>query len=167
MKRPRVSIATLCVVVGLVAVNLAWVRFILTSRESLLGFDLSQENGCCLDLGVMAMLDALILGPFGFKRGPFLVGFALGGVAATLAFIFMCQAWPEWFGEKVVMEWVIHPIHESYKTLVHGLNDYKLLKPVLHLPLLASYAITLSAPLLLIACLCGLAARLVGPKVSR
>jgi len=57
MSRPRVSIATLCAVVAVVAFGFGWALHVVRTRSSFLGF-----RGPALDAGAVPMVGLLIIG---------------------------------------------------------------------------------------------------------
>jgi len=89
MKLGRVSIATLCVAVAVVAVDCAWLRHADRTNKSLLGF-----RGPALDAAVVPMATLLIVGaahvlidrgrPYRASAGPLIGG--LAGLSLYLAY---------------------------------------------------------------------------------
>ena len=111
MKAPRVSMASLCVFIGIVAVNLAWPRFLIVGNKgSLLGF--GDGDYAVLDLGVLGMLDICVLAFYGLRRGPFRIGFVIGGVFAVLAFACLCWLAPRVFAWDFILARGIMPVDE-------------------------------------------------------
>jgi len=83
----RVSIATLCVVVAVVAADCAWWRHITVEPGSLLGF-----RGPALDMGALPMASALIIGLAHVRSGQgrisrTTVGLLIGGCAGLILYL--------------------------------------------------------------------------------
>lgn len=84
MRAMRYTIASLTVLIFLVAVDLAWLRYVLHTRRSLLGF---AYEGC--DLALLPMANVLAFGIFRLgsragERRAFLIGFELAGLVALV-----------------------------------------------------------------------------------
>ena len=146
--RIRFSIATLAVVVALVAIDIVWMRTIFTAHRSLFGF---KAEG--YDTGLFLMAHVL---PFGFypmihRRGPeqrFLVGFEVGGLAAALSYAGFAWMAPEklWVAFSLPME----PIWNlCFGWLSNGTLEYILI-------LVIFLALGLGIPQLLTAVACGI-----------
>lgn len=89
--RFRFSIATLAVVVALVAIDIVWIRTLFSTHRSLFGF---TADG--YDSGLFLMANVLPFGlyPMILRSGAeqrFLLGFEVGGLAAALGYA--CFAW--------------------------------------------------------------------------
>ena len=88
MKRPRFHLDTICIIVLLAALNLAWYREYLRhglNYPSAFGF---SDRG--FDGSVLPMLTILVIGLYVlFRRGrsAFLLGFVMTGLVVTLAFM--------------------------------------------------------------------------------
>ena len=113
VKARRVSIGTLCVVVAVAALDLAWWRHIahywLGSR-SLLGF-----RGPALDAGAMPMASVLVIGLSYVlsNRGRVpraFAGFLWGGAAGLLLYLVYC--WVCWR----LPQWVVSKSHQPIYT---------------------------------------------------
>ena len=162
LKLPRMKLSSLCVVVGLVAVNLGWLRFLFSESRSLLGFGFGE-----LDLGVLAMLDVLVLAFYRLHRGPFRVGFEIGGLASVFIFTCLCRFTPKAFAWNFVVVDVLEPINvwlaDHLPTIRWSLDEPQP-PPVLYLVFatlsLVNSAI-LAAPMVLFASACGLATRFI------
>ena len=86
MKPFRYTIASLWVAAAVVALDIVWLRYMFTAHRSVFGF---FAEGA--DLGIFLMANVLPFGLYpmlhcGGERRRFLVGFEVGGLAATLTF---------------------------------------------------------------------------------
>jgi len=86
MKPFRYTIASLWVAAAVVALDIVWLRYMLTAHRSVFGF---FAEGA--DLGIFLMANVLPFGLYpmlhrGGERRRFLVGFEVGGLAAALTF---------------------------------------------------------------------------------
>lgn len=86
MKPFRYTIASLWVAAAVVALDIVWLRYMLTAHRSVFGFFAELA-----DLGIFLMANVLPFGLYpmlhrGGERRRFLVGFEAGGLAAALTF---------------------------------------------------------------------------------
>jgi hypothetical protein len=93
--RIRFSIATVAVVVALVAIDIVWIRIVFIKNRSVFGF--IREG---YDTGLFLMAHVLPFGlyPMIHRRGPvqrFLIGFEAGGLAAALGYAGFAWIAPE------------------------------------------------------------------------
>lgn len=165
MKAPRVSMASLCVFIGIVAVNLAWPRFLIVGNKgSLLGF--GDGDYAVLDLGVLGMLDICVLAFYGLRRGPFRIGFVIGGVFAVLAFACLCWLAPRVFAWDFILARGIMPVDEwLMRHLPSVIPSYSPRKTPFPIAVAAIFFIAYSAiiatPMVAFASVCGLATRFI------
>lgn len=163
MKSSRASVRGVMLLVVAIAMDCAWLRFILTGRGSLI---LGSRSGGAIDLGILATLNVLGFGLYRLareRRRPFLVGFVLGGLASVLGFLTLCWLSPRSFVYQSV-EMTIQRIHDyclSHLPVdrIPGFDRNRLYPPLLLAPLLAIYASVVAVPLLLPALAGGLLAR--------
>ena len=109
MQTRQLSIASLCLLVALLAIDSAWYRRAFHEHRSAFGFG----NAPAFDSGVIPMANILIVGMYvavlrKVRPGPFLIGFEVGGLVAIAAFIVLGWTWPD--GVRL---WV-HPIYRVW-----------------------------------------------------
>src|SRR4051794_28512216 len=112
MRLPRVSVAMLCILVMVFAVDCAWLRHLFITGKSLLLFDAFG-----FDLGVLPMVNILAYGLYRvlLRRGQVphsLLGFEVGGLVAILTYM-VCS----WVSPDTVRAFVdlVDPIWRLYK----------------------------------------------------
>ena len=149
--RFRFSIASLAVVVALVAIDIVWIRTIFTTHRSIFGF--TAEG---YDAGLFLMANVL---PFGFypmiyRRGAaqrFVVGFEVGGLAAALGYAVFAWIAPETLREATSMP--LEPIWDLCSGwLSNGTLKYLIIFAIF-------LAVGLGIPQLLAAVACGILIR--------
>ena len=96
MATRQLSIASLCLLVALLAVDSAWYRRAFHEHRSAFGFG----NAPAFDSGVIPMANILVIGMYMVavrkaRPGPFLIGFEIGGFVAIAAFIALAWTWPD------------------------------------------------------------------------
>ena len=96
MATRQLSIASLCLLVALLAVDSAWYRRAFQEHRSAFGFG----NAPAFDSGVIPMANILVIGMYTVavrkrRPSPFLIGFEIGGLVAIAAFIALAWTWPD------------------------------------------------------------------------
>ncbi len=104
MRVPRLSVTSLMVLAMILAVELAWLRWLLIERRSLFGI-----HPCGLDLGLIPMSGVLAMYgyDFAFRRkrsSPFRIGFLIYGSLSLIAYSTLCLSVPE------VIDWTLRRI---------------------------------------------------------
>jgi hypothetical protein len=94
----RISIASICILIALVAVDCAWYRRAFHEHRSAFGF--SKAPASAFDTGVIPMSNILAIGIYKVaarkvRAGPFLVGFEVAGLVAIVAFMALGWTWPD------------------------------------------------------------------------
>ncbi len=149
--RFRFSIATLAVVVALVAIDIAWIRTVFIRHHSVFGF---IREGYDLGLFLMAHILPFGLYPMIHRRGPgqrFLIGFEAGGLAAALGYAGFAWIAPE--GLLAAFSVPMDPIWNlCSRWLSNGTLEYAIIM-TLYL------ALGLGFPQLIIAVACGILVR--------
>jgi hypothetical protein len=149
--RFRFSIATLAVVVALVAIDIVWIRTVFVTHRSAFGFN---KEGYDWGLYLMAHVLPFGLYPMIHRRGPeqrFLIGFEAGGLAAALGYAVFAWIAPDklWLAFSVPME----PIWNlCFGWLSNGTLEYVII-------LVVFLALGLGFPQLLTAVACGILVR--------
>ena len=121
MKRPRISVAFLCVLIALAAVDCAWYRSSFEEHRSAFGFG----DAPAFDTGVVPMANILAIGLYlaarrRFRVAPFLLGFLVAGLLAIVTFVALAWRWPDgvrvWLGPiyTVWAYWSTRTCPEAY-----------------------------------------------------
>jgi hypothetical protein len=92
----RISVASLCVLIALLAVDCAWYRRAFLEHRSAFGFG----DAPAFDTGVIPMSNILAIGIYlaatrKVRAGPFLIGFEVAGLVAIVSFIALAWTWPD------------------------------------------------------------------------
>jgi hypothetical protein len=160
MHLPKVTVATACLGIAVLAVDCAWIRYNVLSDRSLLGL-----NGPALDLGFLPMANILLFGLLhtlrsGGRSSRFLIGFLLGGAAAVLIYIGFSWAC-RWVPLPLTYYLWLRPIYLLWYLLSPGpVKDIHRFNTYLYL----ADAVYFSTPQLLFAVTAGLLARSVGNR---
>src|SRR5690242_13076905 len=100
MPARRLSIAKAMVVIAILAIDLAWLRYTSRGYGTVFGFveSLALANGFLFELGLLGMSNVLALGLLGLsssrgQRRAFLIGFEVAGSAAMIAYWACCKVW--------------------------------------------------------------------------
>lgn len=148
----RFTIASLLVAVAVVALDTMWIKYLLTTHRSALGF--AVEGADC---GLFLMANVLPFGLYAMLSGSgdrrFLIGFVAGGLAAALAFA--CCTWLAPDAVRRVAGAALDPLWNLLFDWVPNGTIGGLVAMMLFL------TAGLGAPQLLIASACGLQARRV------
>jgi hypothetical protein len=96
VRLPRISIASLCGLIALVALDCAWYRHTFLGSHSTFGFGKAPA----FDTGVTPMANVLSLGVYLLvaresRPSPWLIGFEIGGLVAVVAFLVLGWTWPD------------------------------------------------------------------------
>jgi hypothetical protein len=96
MELRRISLASLCILVALAALDFAWYRHAFHEHRSAFGFGRAPA----FDTGVVPMANVLAIGIYlvaarKIRAVPYLVGFEVGGLVAIIAFIALGWTWPD------------------------------------------------------------------------
>jgi hypothetical protein len=151
MRSFRFTIASLSIAVALVALDIVWIKSLLTTHRSIFGFAVEG-----LDMGLFLMATVLPFGlrPMLTRRGEgrrFWVRFEVGGLAAALAYAAYARLAPD------ALQATAHVILEPIWNLLFGWvrND-----GIVGLVITMGFLITgLGAPQLLVAVLFGIGVR--------
>jgi hypothetical protein len=151
MRSIRFTIASLIVAVAVVALDIVWLKSLMTTHRSVFGFAVEG-----LDMGLFLMANVLPFGLYAMlsRRGEgrrYLVGFEVGGLAATLAY----AGWA-WLAPGA-LDKTAHFIFDPVWYLLFGWVGNK---GILALVIMLVFLIVgLGAPQLLVAVLFGVRAR--------
>ncbi len=151
MRSFRFTIASLLVAVAVVALDIVWLKSLMTTQRSIFGF---AAQG--MDMGLFLMANVLPFGlyPMLSRRGEarrFLIGFEVGGLAAALAYA--CCAW----NAPDALDRAAHFILDPVWNLLFGWVGNKGIAALL---IMMGFLITgLGAPQLLVAVVFGIRAR--------
>ena len=96
MNLRRISVAALCILIALAAVDFAWYRHAFHENRSAFGFG----DAPAFDTGVVPMANILAMGIYlvaarKVRAIPYLIGFEVAGLVAIVAFIGLGWTWPD------------------------------------------------------------------------
>ena len=155
MHLPKITVATACLGVAVLAVDCVWIRYNVLSDGSLLGLYAPASDAAFLPMANILFFGLLHALRSGGRSSRFLIGFQLGGAAAVLIYI----------GFNWACRWV--PLHQTYSLSlrpIYLLRELLSPGPVTDMHRLNTYlylasAIYFSTPQLLFAVTSGLLAR--------
>jgi hypothetical protein len=96
MELRRISMASLCILIAMVAGDCAWYRRAFHDHRSAFGF----SKAPAFDTGVIPMANILAIGIYlvaarKVRSGPYLIGFEVAGLVAIVAFMALGWTWPD------------------------------------------------------------------------